>query len=234
MSKRLDAVLSASGMTRNQAHKMIKIKKVAVNGVVTNNISFRVEDSDLITVDGKPLDRDKYIYLILYKPTGYVSTTEGDPDTVMKLIPDEYMKKGLAPVGRLDKDSEGLLLLSNDGEFAHRIISPKKNIDKLYYIETEKPITAADCEAASKGIILADGDECMPAVLTPVPLREDARGEFAAHMIIKEGKYHQVKRMIASRNNRVTRLLRLRVGDYSLDGMKEGEILRFYPDPPKA
>ncbi len=230
MSKRLDAVLSASGMTRNEAHKMIKIKKVAVNGVITNNISFRVEDADEITVDGRLLDRSKYIYLILYKPAGYVSTTDGDPDSVMKLIPAEYMKKGLAPVGRLDKDSEGLLLLSNDGEFAHNIISPKKNIDKLYYIETEKPVTEADCEAVAKGIILGDGDECMPATLTPCPLREDGRGEYAAHMIIKEGKYHQVKRMIASRGNRVTRLLRLRVGNYNIEGMKEGEIRRFYPE----
>ena len=230
MSKRLDAVLSASGFTRNEAQKMIKIKKVAVNGTVTNVVSFRVEDWDEVTVDGKVLDREKYIYLALYKPAGYVSTTDDTPDSVMKIIPKEYMRKGLAPVGRLDKDSEGLLILSNDGDFAHAMISPKKNVEKLYYIETERPITEADCEAAAKGVILADGDECLPATLSVCPPREDARGEFAAQMIIREGKYHQVKRMIASRNNRVTRLLRLKVGEYTLEGMAEGEIKRFYPD----
>lgn len=230
MSKRLDAVLSASGMTRNEAQKMIKIKKVAVNGVITNVVSFRVEDGDEVTVDGKILDREKFIYLIMYKPSGYVSTTDNTEDSVMKLIPAEYMRKELAPVGRLDKDSEGLLLLSNDGEFAHSMISPKKNVEKLYYIETERPVAEEDCVAMSKGITLADGTECLPAELSPCSVRSDGNGQYAAQIILKEGKYHQVKRMIASRNNRVTRLLRLKVGEYDIEGMTEGEIRRFYPN----
>lgn len=223
MARRLDAVLSFSGISRKDARELIKRGKVTVNGITVKRSDTKLSDEDTVCVNGKPIETEEFIYLLLYKPAGYVSTTEETEDSVMKLIPEEYKRKGIAPAGRLDKDSEGLLILSNDGDFIHRIISPKSNIKKEYYIETEKPFTEDDIKAFNEGIVLADGEKCLPAMLSvTTPLFD--KEKYASMVIISEGKYHQVKRMTASRNNKVTRLIRLKIGEYSLDGMSEKEI----------
>ena len=229
MIKRLDAILSSAGKSRKEARELIQSGKVSVNGLTVKKSDTKISENDTVSVNGVTIETDEFIYLLLYKPAGYVSTTENTEDSVMELIPDDLRRKGLAPAGRLDKDSEGLLILSNDGEYIHRIISPKSDTKKEYYIETKKSITEDDIKAFADGILLADGEKCLPAVLTSTsPLFNT--GNHAAKVIINEGKYHQVKRMIASRNNKVTRLIRMKIGEFSIDGMTEREIKRFFPD----
>lgn len=224
MKKRLDALLSSVGYSRKESQILIRTKRVAVNDIIINSCSYYVSDGDRISVDNKIIETNEYVYLMMNKPAGYVCTTDNTEDSVLKLIPREYYRKNIAPVGRLDKDSEGLLLLSNDGQFIHEMISPNKKVKKTYYIETEKKITREDIEAFKSGIVLSDGTECLPASLSNHSVDYNGRGEFAALVEIYEGKYHQVKRMIASRNNRVTRLVRIKIGQYSLDDLEKGEV----------
>lgn len=223
--KRLDALLSSIGYTRKEAQILIRTKKVKVNGIMINICSYQTNDDDVIEINGTKVETNEFVYLLLNKPYGYVCTTEDTPDSVLKLIPSKYYRKNLAPVGRLDKDSEGLLILSNDGKFAHEIISPNKNIKKTYYIETDRPVTDDDIEAFKNGIVLSDGTHCLPAELSKCePINKD-RQKNASLVEISEGKYHQIKRMIASRNNKVTRLIRIKIGAYSLDGIDPGQVI---------
>lgn len=229
MSKRLDGLLSGAGFSRSEAQKLIKTKRIAVNGQIVNDPAFHVGENDSVTLDGKVLDTSPFVYLILNKPAGYESTTDDIPESVLKLVPPEWKRRDLAPAGRLDKDSEGLLLLTNDGAFAHSVISPKHDIEKLYYIELVKPLTEEAVRRIADGMTLGDGTVCQPARIEPCPVREDGTGAYAALITLREGKYHQVKRMLGCLENHVTRLVRLRVGDYTLEELKPGEMRRFTP-----
>lgn len=211
--ERLDKLLAATGRwSRKESKLLIKNGRVKVAGNVIVSAEEKVKETAAITVDGVPIATEKYTYLMLHKPQGVVSSTE-DPreKTVLSLLPEHLQKQGLFPVGRLDKDTEGLLLLTNDGALAHRLLSPVKHVDKLYYVEVEGSLAEGDKTAFSQGITLKDGTQCLPAELTI--LDPPSRGLVK----ISEGKYHQVKRMLASRKKPVCYLKRLAMGELRLD-----------------
>ena len=156
---------------------------------------------------------------MLNKPAGILSATDDKKQkTVIDLFPAELKKKNLFPVGRLDKDTTGLLIITNDGDFAHRVISPRSEIVKTYHAVTETPVNDADIEAFRQGIVLADGTKCLPAGLEKLP-------DGSCLVRVMEGKYHQVKRMLASRGKPVTALMRLSIGGLELDkGLLPGQF----------
>ena len=165
-----------------------------------------------ILVDGADLGWQAHTYVMLNKPAGVLTATEDQRQkTVLDLLPEDLRRRGLFPVGRLDKDTEGLLLLTNDGELAHRLLSPKKHVDKVYYARLDQPLAPADCAAFAEGVVLADGARCRPALLQ---LLGDGR---EALITLREGKFHQVKRMTASRGAAVVYLKRLSMGPLALD-----------------
>ena len=164
-----------------------------------------------LLVDGQSLDCRRYTYLMLHKPAGVLSArVDGRQQTVLDLLPPELRKRDLSPVGRLDKDTEGLLLLTNHGELTHRLLSPRYHVDKVYYARVEGVLTAADTAAFAGGMVLADGLECLPAGLELLSPQE-------ALVTLREGKFHQVKRMLAACGKPVTYLKRLSMGPLRLD-----------------
>lgn len=212
-SMRLDKLISDCGLaSRKDIKQMIKSGRVSVDGVVAASPEQKVDpELNRVSVDGEELGYAKYRYYMLNKPEGVLSATDdGKQKTVLDLVTPEMRKMGLFPVGRLDKDTTGLLLLTNDGEFAHWIISPKSGIVKTYRAETEGCINTDDIKAFNDGIVLADGTKCLPAELV---LLSDG----ACLVKVMEGKYHQVKRMLASRGKPVLSLERISVGEVELD-----------------
>ena len=209
---RLDKYLSDLGIAgRKDLKKMIKAGRVTVNGTAAVLPESRVEpERDEVCFDGQPLCYARFRYFMMDKPAGVLSATEdGKQKTVLDLMTAEERRLGLFPVGRLDKDTSGLLLLTNDGDFAHRVISPKSGVEKRYYARVEGDVTAEDVSAFREGVVLADGTHCLPAGLEPA-------GENACYVTVTEGRYHQVKRMLASRGKPVTELRRLSVGALAL------------------
>lgn len=228
---RLDKLLSDSGrFTRSEARAVIRAGRVTVGGAVVRSPELKFDAaSEAITVDGQRLDCAEARYLMLYKPAGILSATE-DPrqKTVLDLLPPEMQKLRLFPVGRLDKDTTGLLLLTNDGDFAHRVISPRKHVPKRYRAEVDGPLTPADAAAFADGIGLADGTKCLPAHLEII-------GETIGRVTVYEGKYHQVKRMFAARGRTVTALHRESIGSLELDGaLSPGNFRPLHPEEIEA
>ncbi len=211
--ERLDKRLAATGQwSRREAKELLRAGRVTVNGAVCRSGEEKVDESALILVDGKPVGESGAVYLMLHKPGDVVSATEDARDkTVLDLLPPHYAKMGLFPVGRLDKDTEGLLILTNDGPLAHRLLSPKYHVDKTYYLEVDGRLDEEDVSACREGIALADGYTCRPAALE---VEGDGR---CARLTIHEGKYHQVKRMMAARGKPVTYLKRISFGAVELD-----------------
>ena len=218
MSKkqRIDKVLSNLGYgSRSELKKICKNGLVKVNGKVINNPGVQVDvENDEIIFDGKKVTYKEFIYLMLNKPDGYISATFDKRDPiVLDLIDKEDLVFEPFPVGRLDKDTEGLLVLTNDGQLAHRVLSPKKHVPKTYYAKIEGVVTEDDIKAFAKGVTLDDGYETMPAEL--VILKSDEISEI--ELTIHEGKYHQVKRMFESVDKKVIYLKRLSMGKLQLD-----------------
>jgi 16S rRNA pseudouridine516 synthase len=211
--ERLDKRLSGTGRwSRKEARELIRAGRVTVDEAVCRAPEQKVTDEQPVRVDGQRLDETGPVYLMLHKPAGVVSATEDSRErTVLSLLPEPYRRLGLFPVGRLDKDTEGLLLLTDDGALAHRLLSPKNHVDKVYYLEVDGVLDETDVQAAEKGITLADGYTCLPARLEPLP------GGRAGRITIHEGKYHQVKRMMAARGKPVTYLRRVEFGPLKLD-----------------
>ena len=210
---RLQKFLALSGVaSRRNSEKLIADGHVAVNGKVITEMGVQVDESaDVVTVDGKvcKIQEEKH-YLAYNKPMGEV-TTVADPEgrpTVMDKFRDYPVR--LYPVGRLDYDSEGLLLLTNDGELAHRLLSPKYHVEKRYFARVDGELSAADTEAFARGMTLGDGLECLPAGLEVLPDR-------VCIVTLREGKFHQVKRMLAARGAPVLYLKRLSMGPLTLD-----------------
>lgn len=219
---RLDKYLADMGIgTRTEVKKLIRQGKVKIGDVVVKAPEQKVDtEFQQVTVDGKVVGYEKFEYYMLHKPAGYVSaTTDAKDKTVIELITDKK-RKDLFPVGRLDKDTEGLLLITNNGELAHRLLAPKKHVDKLYYAKVEGFVTEQDKEAFSKGVCIGQGEITRPAVLEI--LKSDEISEI--HLTIQEGKFHQVKRMFEAVGKKVIYLKRLSMGTLELDNtLKPGE-----------
>lgn len=219
---RLDKFLANMGFgSRKDVRILIKKGQVTVNDKTIRNSSFKVNNtSDHIKLNGEKIRYQKYIYIMLHKPAGYVSATKDDIEkTVIDLLADDIKHFKPFPVGRLDKDTEGLLLLTNDGELAHQLTSPTKEIEKTYYALIDGLVTEEDATAFENGVILKDGYFTKPAFLKI--LVSDKKSEI--ELTITEGKYHQVKRMFASQGKKVEFLKRIRMGDLTLDpSLKKG------------
>ena len=221
--ERIDKLIASQGLlSRNDVKTMIKRGEVSVNGVVIKDSSVKVSYEDDIVVNGKPLKQTEFTYIILNKPKGVVSASEDKRDkTVVDILPDELKRKNLFPAGRLDKDTTGFCLITDDGDFAHRILSPSRHVDKTYIATVDKKINFANARKAFKdGIVLADGTVLLSADLEL--LSDDDNQSFK--VVIKEGKYHQVKRMFASLGTTVIELKRVSIGGLVLDdNLEEGE-----------
>ncbi|MCI6257438.1 MAG: rRNA pseudouridine synthase [Clostridiales bacterium] len=218
--ERVDKILAGTGRwSRREVKELIRAGRVAVGGAAVRSPDEKYDRDGLdLRVDGEPVSGEKYVYLMLYKPAGLVSATD-DPrqPTVLELLPPHLRRVGLFPAGRLDKDTEGLLLLTNDGGLAHRLLSPKKHVDKTYFVRVEGVLDEEDCAAFASGMVLGDGLECLPAGLERLEAPDEAI------VTLREGKYHQIKRMLASRGKPVRYLKRLTMGPLQLDsGLQKG------------
>ena len=210
---RLDKFLADMGIaSRKELKQIIKSGRVCVNGVAVTQPEMKLDaEKSAVTLDGRALSYTRYHYYMMDKPAGILSVTEDKKqETVLSLVTPEMRRMGLFPVGRLDKDTSGLLLLTDDGDFAHRVISPKSGVQKLYYARVDGKLDDADIAAFAEGIVLKDGTECLPAKL-------ELTGENECLVTVMEGKYHQVRRMLASRGAPVIELRRLSIGALKLD-----------------
>ncbi len=218
---RLDKLIADSGRaSRREAKELVKAGRVRVDNMIASSAEMKVDgEFSTVYIDGESLDYRKNRYIMMNKPNGVLSATEDSQQkTVIDLLPESLRKQELFPVGRLDKDTTGLLLLTNDGVFSHNIISPKHHIAKVYRAAVTGVLDAGDVDAFEKGIVLSDGTKCMSAKL-------EIERPSVGLATVYEGKYHQVKRMFASRGKHVTALHRLSIGGLSLDTeLKSGEF----------
>lgn len=219
---RLDKLLSHTGYgSRKEVKELIRKGFVSVNGDIILDDDFKVdENNDEVIIADNTVSYDKFIYIMLNKPDGYVSATFDPHDPIVLDLIDGYEKRKLFPVGRLDKDTVGLLLITNDGDLAHRMLSPKKHVDKRYYLKFDGDLTDKKISKFSEGITLDDGYLCMPASYEKL-------GENEGILTIKEGKYHQVKRMLEALGCSVTYLKRISFGPLELDKELEEGKYRF-------
>ena len=218
--ERLDKFLCDSGAgTRSQVKVILKAGRVTVDGKVEKDNSRKIDPAtQVITLDGQVLGGKRRAVVMLNKPAGFVTATEDPVErTVMELLPESMKHLDLKPVGRLDKATEGLLLFTNDGDLLHRLISPKKEVPKIYYAKHEGTATQEDVEAFEQGLTLRDGTLCLPAKLEPL-------GDGESLITVCEGKYHQVRRMMASRNMTVLYLERRQEGPLSLGDLPRGQV----------
>ena len=216
--ERLDKFLCDAGIgSRSQVKGILKAGRVTVGGSVIRDGSIKTDGKN-ICLDGDPVGKKGRAVVMLNKPAGYVTARSDDAQkTVMELLPEEMRAWELHPIGRLDKETEGLLLFTNDGELLHRLISPKKGVQKIYYARHEGEATLEDIEAFRAGLTLRDGTVCLPAVLTPLGAGESL-------ITVCEGKYHQVRRMMASRGLHVTYLERRQEGKLLLGDLPRGAV----------
>ena len=215
-AQRLDKIIASTGRwSRREVKELVRQGRVTVNGAAARSAEEKTDpETAEITVNGEALPWRQYTWVMLNKPAGYLSATEdGRGATVLDLLPQELQRQHLFPVGRLDKDTEGLLLLTNQGDLAHDLLSPKKHEDKEYGVRVEGRLTAADCAAVKAGLHLDDGLDCQPAELAILP----NTGGREAHITIREGKFHQIKRMMAYLGKPVLYLERVRMGNLTLD-----------------
>lgn len=223
MTERLDKLIASQGkLSRSDVKKMVKSGRVTVDGAVVKSADIKVDaEKSRISVDGKELSYKKHIYIMLNKPQGVISASNDKTQkTVVDLVPPELYRDGLFPAGRLDGDTVGFVLITDDGDFAHRILSPKNHIMKTYHATLKAPLTESDIERFKNGIELSDGTLCLEAEVRML----EGTDEPTAEVKICEGKYHQVKRMFAALGNKVVYLRRVKMGELFLDeSLKEGE-----------
>lgn len=211
--ERLDKLLAGTGKwSRREVKALVRQGLVRVDGRLAASAEDKLDPAAaIITVAGETISLCRFTYVMLHKPASVLTATEDRKQpTVLDLLPPELRRIGLAPVGRLDKDTEGLLLLTNDGELAHRLLSPKYHVEKRYFARVDGELSAADAEAFARGMTLGDGLECLPAGLEVLPDR-------VCIVTLREGKFHQVKRMLAARGAPVLYLKRLSMGPLTLD-----------------
>ena len=231
--QRLDKIISSQfNLSRREARRAVKIGEVTVNGKVIKDFGFQADiDTQKIEYQGNGMEYKEHIYIIMNKPKGVISASEDkEKKTVIDLIPENLRRQNLFPVGRLDKDTTGLLLITDDGEFSHSLLSPKKKITKTYRAVLDGDITEEMCKKFSEGIVLADGTKCKEAELLRI-------GECVAQIKITEGKYHQIKRMFGTVDLGVNELERIAIGGLDLPKdlesgscreLKKGEIDNIY------
>ena len=211
---RIDKFISESGIaSRREAARVARGGGVIVNGVAVKDLSGHIDpDTAKVIYLGREITYRRFTYVMLNKPQGYVSATEDSRlPVVVELLPEELQRLELFPVGRLDRDTVGLMILTNNGALAHRLLSPKHHVEKEYYFTAAEPLPSGAVERFRNGVTLADGYECKSAALT---LSDDRR---SGYVTLTEGKYHQIKRMIASEDNKVTFLERIRFSSIPLD-----------------
>lgn len=219
--QRLDKFLSNQlNISRNDAKELIKKRFVTVNGDAAKLFDMKIDpERDAVSSEGKAVTYREHIYIMLNKPAGVVCATRDRlSETVLELIPEEFRREGLFPAGRLDKDTVGFVLITDDGGFAHDILSPKKHVDKKYFVILEKNITENDIELLKSGITIETGEKCLPAEAVTAGKQNEI------FLTLREGKYHQVKRMAEALGNRVLYLKRVSIGGLALDeNLREGE-----------
>ncbi len=222
MLQRIDKIISSQlNISRNDTRALVKKGAVLCDGVVVTDVGTKCDaEKSEITVNGKPLFFKEHIYIMMNKPQGVVSaTTDNKIKTVIDIVPDNLKRKNLFPAGRLDKDTVGFMLITDDGDFAHRILSPSKHVEKTYIAHLRDKLSDEGRRVLENGAVLSDGTECMDA---RVKLLDD-EGKIA-EITIREGKYHQIKRMFASVGNEVVFLKRISIGNLPLDEtLNEGE-----------
>lgn len=219
--QRLDKILTHMGLgSRSEIKKAVKNKEVTVNGITAADSGMQVNPSeDVILFNGEPVRYREFIYLMMNKPAGYISATEDRREqTVVELLAPDQAAFDPFPVGRLDKDTEGLLLLTNDGRLAHQLLSPKKHVPKTYYAEVAGHVTEEDGAAFERGVTLDDGYVTLPAQLRILTVEESLGAPMSRiELTITEGKFHQVKRMFEAVGKKVVYLKRLSMGSLRLD-----------------
>ena len=224
--QRLDKIIASTGRwSRREVKALVRQGRVLVDGVPARSPEEKTDpEAARITVNGEDLTYRRYTWLMLNKPAGVLSATEdGRGRTVLDLLPPELRKQGLFPVGRLDKDTEGLLLLTNEGGLAHDLLSPRHHVDKEYYVRVAGRLTEADCAAFAAGMTLDDGLHCLPAGLRILAAGQESE----ARVTLREGKFHQIKRMLAQLGKPVLYLERVRMGNLTLDGALPRGDFRF-------
>lgn len=215
--ERLDKIIAtATELSRKEAHLAISLGKVTVDGEIIKASDYKVEENSEIFLSGKKISGKKHIYLVLNKPKGYVSATEDkNLPTVLELVPKKLFREGIFPAGRLDRDTTGLMIITDDGDFAHRILSPKKHVKKSYAVALDIPVTEEMKKGFAEGVTLCDGI-CKPSGLIII-------GEKTCEVTLSQGRYHQIKRMFGCFGAKVVSLKRISMGGFSLpDDLPEG------------
>ncbi len=216
---RLDKFFSQTGtLTRSQAQKQLKLGKVTVNGETIKKADYKVDpDKDEIRYNDDKIVYRRFVYIMMNKPRGVVSATEDrDQKTVLDLLPEDLLKFDLFPCGRLDKDTTGLVVLTNDGISAHNALSPKKHVEKKYSFETADTYSDADVTAIESGITLKDGYSTKPCKIERI-------SETEGYIYLTEGKYHEIKRLFGARSNKITKLERIGFGKLEIGDLPEGD-----------
>jgi 16S rRNA pseudouridine516 synthase len=211
---------------------VIKRGRVSVGGKQIKDPSFKLDPEAVeVSSDGEKLSWRRYRYFVLNKPAGYITSTEDERDpTIMDILPEKIKKMGLFPVGRLDKDTEGLVLLTDNGTLSHFLLSPKHHVDKTYYLESDLPLDSSDAEAFERGVDIGEKELTLPARL--VISQTDAH---CAHITLREGKFHQIKRMLNAVGKNVTYLERVAFATLTLDtGLARGEVRELDPEESAA
>ena len=233
---RIDKFVSEqAGVSRSDAKMMIKKSRVCVNGKAVKSADAKVDPvNDKVTVCGKEIVYREFLYIMLNKPDGVVcATRDGLSSTVLELLPQEFRRKGLFPAGRLDKDTEGFVFITDDGALAHKMLSPRNHVEKEYVVTLERPAEERYIDIFASGMTIDGDEECLPAKLT---LTEDVH---VVRLVLHEGKYHQVKRMMEVVGNKVVHLKRVRMGGIELDPelafgecreISPEELSRLYPE----
>ena len=217
--ERLDKVIvSQTEYSRKDVKKLVQSKRILVNGEVIKSSDIKIDkEKDVILIDGKNIDIQEHVYLVLNKPEGYISATEDRTQkTVLDLIDEKYLCRDMFPAGRLDKDTTGMMIITDDGVFAHNILSPKKHIKKIYEVTIDIPVTDDMKKGFEEGIKLIDG-VCKSSLLEKI-------GEYEARVTLTEGRYHQIKRMFGMYGAKVVKLHRICMGSlYLPEDLVKGE-----------